>query len=116
MKKNAAGSLRRTPFFALLIALLFAPAPALQADGPRSENWQTHCSVCHGDDGKGQTEEGKKKKARNLTNAKWQDTIDDARIVKSITKGHDDMPAFSKKLTEAEIKALAAEVRSLAKK
>jgi mono/diheme cytochrome c family protein len=100
----------------LSAALLFASAPALQAADVRSENWQTHCSVCHGDDGRAETEQGKKKKARNLTNAKWQDTIDDARIVKSITKGHDEMPAFGKKLTEPEIKALAAEVRSLAKR
>ena len=101
---------------ALSAALVIASAPALRAADVRSENWQTHCSVCHGDNGKGQTEEGKKKKARDLTNAKWQDSIDDARIVKSITKGHDEMPAFGKKLTEPEIKALAAEVRSLVKK
>ena len=101
---------------ALSTVLVFASTSALQAADVRSENWQTHCSVCHGDNGKGQTEEGKKKKARDLTNAKWQDTIDDARIVKSITKGHDEMPAFGKKLTEPEIRALAAEVRSLAKK
>jgi mono/diheme cytochrome c family protein len=101
---------------ALSLSFLVAFAPALRADDARSENWQTHCSVCHGDNGKGQTEEGKKKKARDLTNAKWQDTIDDARIVKSITKGHDEMPAFRKKLSEPEIKALAAEVRSLVKK
>ena len=98
-------------------ALFLAGAAApIRADSERSENFQTHCSVCHGDNGKGQTEEGRKKKARDLTNAKWQDTIDDARIVRSITKGHDEMPAFGKKLTEPEIKALAAEVRSLAKK
>ena len=107
--------MKKSTLAALSAALLFA-APALRAADERSENWQTHCSVCHGDNGKGQTEEGKKKKARDLTNAKWQDTIDDARIVKSITKGHDEMPAFGKKLTEPEIKALAAEVRSLAKK
>ncbi len=98
-------------------ALLLAGGSApVRAESERSENFQTHCSVCHGDNGKGQTEEGRKKKARDLTNAKWQDTIDDARIVRSITKGHDEMPAFGKKLSEAEIKALAAEVRSLAKK
>jgi mono/diheme cytochrome c family protein len=108
VKKNA--------IVAAALLSVFALSPAARAADVRSENWQTYCSVCHGDDGKGQTEEGRKKKARNLTNAKWQDTIDDARIVKSITKGHDEMPAFSKKLTEAEIKALAAEVRSLAKK
>lgn len=108
--------MKKKTIVAVFAALLFVSASALQAADVRSEDWQTHCSVCHGDDGKGQTEQGRKKKARNLTNAKWQDTIDDARIVKSITKGHDEMPAFSKKLTEPEIKALAAEVRSLAKK
>ncbi len=108
--------MKKNTLVTLSTALLFVSAHALRADDARSENWQTHCAVCHGDDGKGQTEQGKKKKARNLTNAKWQDTIDDARIVKSITKGHDEMPAFGKKLTEPEIKALAAEVRSLAKK
>ena len=108
MKKNAVVTLSA--------ALVLAAARPLIAGDTRSENWQTHCSVCHGDDGKGQTEEGKKKKARNLTNAKWQDTIDDVRIVRSITKGHDKMPAFGKKLTEPEIKALAAEVRSLVNK
>lgn len=98
------------------VLVLAAPGRPVQAADARSENFQTHCSVCHGDDGKGQTEEGRKKKARDLTNAKWQDTIDDARIVRSITKGHDQMPAFGKKLTEPEIKALAAEVRTLAKR
>ena len=108
--------MKKRTLVSLSAALAFAAAPALRAADSRSENWQTHCSVCHGDNGKGQTEEGRKKKARDLTNAKWQDTIDDARIVKSITKGHDEMPAFGKKLTEPEIKALAAEVRSLVKK
>ena len=113
MKKNTLAPVVAASFVAVF---LFAAAPALQAAEDRSENWQMHCSGCHGDDGKAQTEEGKKRKARNLTNAKWQDTIDDARIVKSITKGHDEMPAFGKKLTEPEIKALAAEVRSLVRK
>ena len=107
MKKNAA---------AALTAVLLAAAPAAVAADARSENFQTNCSVCHGDDGKGQTEEGKKKGARDLTNAKWQDKIDDARMVRSVTKGHDKMPAFEKKLSADEIKALVAEVRTLAKK
>jgi len=106
VKKNAT---------AALTAVLLAAAPAAVADG-RSENFQTYCSVCHGDDGKGQTEEGKKKGARDLTNARWQDKVDDARMVKSVTKGHDKMPAFEKKLSADEIKALVAEVRTLAKK
>lgn len=101
---------------AALTAVLLAAAPAAVAADARSENWQTYCSVCHGDDGKGQTEEGKKKGARDLTNAKWQDKVDDARMVKSVTKGRDKMPAFEKKLSADEIKALVAEARTLVKK
>ena len=101
---------------AALAAVLLAASPAAVAADARSENWQTYCSVCHGDDGKGQTEEGKKKGARDLTNARWQDKVDDARMVKSVTKGHDKMPSFEKKLSADEIKALVAEVRTLAKK
>lgn len=111
MKRNAFVTTAAAAALALV-----APHQPLDAAEARSENWQTHCSVCHGDDGKGQTEEGRKKKARNLTNEKWQNTLDDARIVNSITKGHHDMPAFRKKLSDAEIKALAAEVRSLVTK
>jgi mono/diheme cytochrome c family protein len=107
VKKNA--------FCSLAVAALLA-APSLAVADGRSENFQTYCSVCHGDDGKGQTEEGKKKGARDLTNARWQDKVDDGRLVRSVTKGHDKMPSFEKKLSPDEIKALVAEVRTLAKK
>jgi mono/diheme cytochrome c family protein len=106
----------RTNAIATLSFAAVLAAPPLVVADERSENFQMFCSVCHGDNGKGQTEEGRKKKARDLTNAKWQDTIDDARIVRSITKGHEKMPSFEKKLSADEIKALVAEVRSLAKK
>jgi mono/diheme cytochrome c family protein len=101
---------------ATILAAALGSAPAARAADARSENFQTYCSVCHGDDGRGQTEEGKKKGARDLTNARWQDKVDDARLVRSITKGHDKMPSFEKKLSADEIKALVAEVRTLAKK
>jgi mono/diheme cytochrome c family protein len=107
VNRNAAAALS-------CVALL--AAPALTAADARSENFQTYCSVCHGDDGKGQTEEGKKKGARDFTNARWQDKVDDARLVRSVTKGHEKMPSFEKKLSADEIKALVAEVRTLAKK
>ena len=111
MKKNAIGPLTAAALVATALA-----APAVCAADARSENFQTNCAVCHGDDGRGQTEEGKKKGARDFTNAKWQDKVDDARMIRSITKGHDKMPSFEKKLSADEIKALVAEVRTLAKK
>ena len=114
---------RTRPLAALSFATLLAsfaggvfPARAEEAEkkSGRSETFSTYCAVCHGDLGKGDTEEGKKKGARDLSNAKWQASVDDKRLIQSITKGHDKMPAFGKKLTEDEIKALVKEVRSLA--
>ncbi len=113
MKKNVV----TVAVLSAALGALAAAAPLAAADAEaRSENFQTNCSVCHGDDGRGQTEQGKKKGARDLTNARWQDKVDDARMIRSITKGHDKMPSFEKKLSADEIKALVAEVRTLAKK
>ena len=107
---------RNRVLFARALTVLLASVgtfPTARAEG-RSETFTTYCAICHGDDGSGNTEEGKKKGARNFTNAKWQASVDDARLIKSITKGHDKMPAFGKKLSEDEIKALVKEVRSFA--
>ncbi len=103
---------------AVVAAVLLAlPAPPAAAEEPeRSALWETHCMVCHGMDGRAETEEGRKKKARNLTDAKWQATVTDERLSRSIHRGHENMPAFGKKLNDAQIKALLVEVRSLAAK
>lgn len=106
--------MRRTlllPALALLALPLAAQEPA-----KRSALWEANCSVCHGDDGRGQTEEGLKKRARNLADAKWQESVSDGRLESSIKRGHDRMPAFGKKLSGEQVKALVAEVRALAKK
>ena len=95
-----------------------APRPGRARAGrrrpARSELFKANCAKCHGDDGKGQTEEGKKKGARDLSNAKWQATISDERMIRSITRGRDMMPAFGKGPTPEQIKELVKEVRALA--
>lgn len=104
---------RRALAVSLASAFLFAALPARAEE--RSETFLTYCAVCHGEDGKAQTEEGKKKHARNFTDKKFQAAVDDARLEKSITKGRDKMPSFAKKLEPDQIKALVKEVRSFAK-
>ena len=104
--------MKRTLTTALVLAAFgLASAPALAAG--RSETFTTYCGVCHGDDGKAQTEQGKAKKARDFTSKEWQKSVDDARLMKSITDGREKMPKFGKKLTEDEIKALVKEVREI---
>ncbi len=107
---------RRTAVSAAASALAFVfLCAALPARAERSANYETYCTVCHGEDGKAQTEKGKEKHARNFTDRKWQDSVDDARLVKSVTKGHDKMPKFGDKLSPEEIKGLVKEVRSFGK-
>jgi mono/diheme cytochrome c family protein len=95
-----------------LVVLLAAPAVA--EEPKRSALWESYCTVCHGPDGRAQTEEGKKKGARNLADARWQASVSDDRLTSSIRRGRENMPSFGKKLSEEQIKALIAEVRSLA--
>jgi cbb3-type cytochrome c oxidase subunit III len=70
-----------------------------------------NCAKCHGKDGRAKTFRGKITGARNLTDDEWQARATDEQIKEAIKKGPDEMPAFEKKLSEAEIDALAAYVR-----
>lgn len=100
----------------LLSALVLLALPlAAQEPAKRSAVWEANCSVCHGDDGRSQTEEGLKKKARNLADPKWLATVSDGRLTSSIQRGHDKMPAFGRKLSPEQVKALVAEIRTLPK-
>lgn len=72
------------------------------------ELFKANCARCHGNNGEGGkgpnlTTEGKK--------AKWKDS--DEKIVKQIQKGGFFMPSFRKKLTDEEIRSIAAYVRDL---
>jgi cytochrome c oxidase cbb3-type subunit 3 len=102
---------------ALLAALALLALPLAAQEPPkRSAVWEANCSVCHGDDGRGQTEEGRKKRARDLSDPKWQASVSDGRLTSSIKRGHDRMPAFGRKLSGEQVKALVAEIRALPKK
>lgn len=71
------------------------------------------CSTCHGKDGKAKTFKAKLNRARNLTDPKWQAEVSEERLFNSIHNGKGKMPAFGKKLTDAQINALVAFVRTL---
>ena len=76
--------------------------------------YSKHCASCHGKDGRAKTFKAKFNHARNLTEQGWQDAVSDARIFNSIANGRGGkMPAFSKKMNEAEIDALVLLVRSM---
>lgn len=70
-----------------------------------------NCARCHDADGKSQSQLGQSLGAPDLTSREVQ-KMSRKKIVKVVTNGEDEMPAFDRKLSKAEIKALAEYVRS----
>lgn len=70
--------------------------------------FKQYCAKCHGTDGHGQTAEGEIAGAQDFTDTDWQSRVEEQRMINSIRHGHGQMPAFGKKLTEEQIKSLAA--------
>jgi mono/diheme cytochrome c family protein len=87
--------------------------PVMQKDVDASVLFEKHCDTCHGKDGQAKTFKAKFNHARNLTDAKWQSEVTDERLFNSISNGKGKMPAWGKKLTEAQINSLVAYVRKL---
>ena len=103
----------------LIISLLIAAPVALRAADAKA-NWANNCAQCHGKDGKADTKMGKMLSAKDLTDPKVQAEFTDAKATQSIKEGvkqggKTTMKAFGGKLTDDEIKALVAYVRTLKK-
>ena len=99
---------------ALLLAALALPTLAYAAEDV-APVWTKQCKSCHGVDGKGDTEMGKKSKAEDLTTARWQSRHDDAQIRDAIANGvpKTKMKAYKEKLSPEQIDALVGYVRTL---
>ena len=69
-----------------------------------------HCAACHGDAGTGDRAQG----APNLTDAIWLYGGDAATLTETVTKArYGVMPAWTGRLSEADIRAVAGYVHSL---
>ena len=106
----------------ILMTAMFGLAAALSAKGAEAkENWDTICAKCHGAEGKGDTKMGAKLGCKDMSDAKVQaDIKDDAafKALKDGLKSADDktlMKPFGEQLSDDEIKALVAYVRTLKK-
>jgi mono/diheme cytochrome c family protein len=104
---------------ALGISILIAAPWSARAADPKT-NWDNNCAQCHGKDGRADTKMGKTLSAKDLTDPKVQAEFTDAKATQSIKEGvkqngKTTMKAFGGKLTDDEIKALVAYVRTLKK-
>ena len=105
----------------LLLMLTFTAAALVSASAADvKENWDKQCAKCHGPDGKGETKMGQKLAIKNLTDAKLQSEMKDEEAFKAIKEGVKDSEGKIKMkpaegLSDDEIKALVAHVRTLKK-
>lgn len=94
-------------------------------DKKTERTWRAKCASCHGQDGRGQTEQAKKMGGvPDLTAREWQEKHDDDVIRKQILEGVKreengivkEMKPFKDELAPDQVDALIAYVRQLAPK
>jgi mono/diheme cytochrome c family protein len=103
----------------ITVSLFAASAMSVRAADAKT-NWDSNCVQCHGKNGGADTKMGKTLNAKDLTDPKVQAAFTDAKATQSIKEGVKEngkttMKAFGGKLTDDEIKALVAYVRTLKK-
>ena len=94
----------------LLVTVLSSAGIAAAADA--GALWAANCASCHGKDGSGNTTMGKKLGVKDYTKDQSFSDADAANVIKN---GKDKMKGFGSKLSDADVKALVAYVRSLKK-
>lgn len=101
----------------LTTGIIFIASATLGLAAPVTENWENHCTKCHGEDGKGQTKVGKKLKVKDYTDAKVQAELKDEDMVKATAEGildaagKEKMKSYKDELSAEEIKELVAYIR-----
>ena len=103
-----------------MIPLVAGGAPA---DPKIERTWKAKCASCHGADGKGDTDQGKKMGVADMSKADWQKKFTDAQIkdvtLNGIKREKDgkkqEMDPYKDKLKPEQIDGLVTYIRSLAK-
>jgi cytochrome c6 len=90
----------------------FTVSPSAGVPPSTETLFKQKCTKCHGVDGSGDTSLGRIFNAQDFTDSGWwAKHSNPGELVKAITRGRKNMPAFGKKLTRAQIASLAAYVQ-----
>jgi mono/diheme cytochrome c family protein len=98
----------------MTLSLALASA-SLHAQAAGADTYKAKCQMCHGADGLGQTPAGKAMKAIPFNDPQIV-SKSDADLIAATTNGKNKMPAYKGKLSDADIKATIAYIRTLQKK
>ncbi len=113
MTKSLARSIFGLSFaLVLVVGMALAQGQSEPVDG--AAIFKKRCSMCHGPEGKGFSAN----KTPDFTSAEWQKEMTDEQITEIVKNGKKGtpMPKFDGKLSDDEIKAVVAHLRSLGKK
>ncbi len=107
--------MRNIAMFTLIAGLAGAMlASAAEVDKKTERTWKGKCAACHGVDGTGQTDQGKKLKVANYASAEFHAKVTDQQIKDAIVKGQGkDMPAYADLAAQSD--QLVALIRSFKK-
>jgi len=99
----------------MITAVVLAASPAAGDDSATGAGvFKAKCVTCHGQDGSG-TAVGKSLKVADLRSPEIQ-SKPDAELTQAISDGKGNMPGFKGNITDDEIHAVLAYVRTLAAK
>lgn len=104
----------------LLVAACGLVATGKLCAAEATANWTKHCFACHAADGSGSTRMGRQSGAKDYRDAKVQAEMKDEAALKAVkdgiqAKGKEVMKAYKDKLSEDEMKALIAHMRTFKK-
>lgn len=107
-------------WIAAVAALLVPLATRAEVDKKTERTWKAKCASCHGADGKGQTDQGKKMGVADYSDAGWQKSKVDADLKKAISEGinrekdgkKQEMDPYKDKLAPEQIDGLVAYIHS----
>ena len=96
-------------------------AMAAPPDKKTERTWKSKCAACHGPEGKGDTDQGKKMAVSDMTEKAWQSSHTDEQIKKAVSDGvkrekngvKQEMDGYKDTLTPEQIDALTQYIRSL---
>ena len=96
----------------LVFATIMIASAGISVAADAAANWSQLCASCHGKDGSGNTAMGKKLGVKDYSK---EQGFSDAEATNIIKNGKGKMKGYKDKLSDADVKALVAYVRSLKK-